>query len=496
MSEASVDLDLTAKNRRDSIILFLACAAQFMVVLDVSVVNVALPSMGKALHFSPTGLQWVVNAYVLAFAGFLLLGGRAADLFGRKRIFLIGVALFSLASLSGGLATTSSMLTVSRTIQGLGGALLSPATLTIVVTTFRGPKLAKALGAWGAAGAVGGSAGSLLGGILTAVLSWRWVLFINVPVGIAVMAGALIYLPEVRHPRDGAKLDIAGAVLVTSGLTTLVYAIVGTNTHPWGSSTTITLLIAAAVLLGLFALVEGRIASAPLMPFSFLKNRITASVNLVMLLNGAAFFSMWYFLTLYYQEVQGWSALRTGFAFAPQAVMILLGSQIAARLMHKHGSWPLMMTGLTASTIGFFIICHLTPTSSYFGYVLWPAMLISLGLGLFFSPSAGAATGHVGHEQAGLASGLLNTSRQMGGSLGLAVLATIAASATSSLLPPGVHQSFGHASSFAIKSAIAHGYNKAFLVAGFISLAAALAMQLIPRDVARAARPTVESVAS
>ena len=472
----------------DGIILALACVAQFMVILDVSVVNVALPSIGKDLHYSPTGLQWVVNAYVLAFAGFLLLGGRAADLFGRRRVFITGAALFSIASLVGGLATTSGMLTGARVAQGLGGALLSPATLTIIVTTFQGPRLAKALGMWGAVGGAGGAIGSLLGGILTAELSWRWVLFINIPIGVGVVVGAVLYLSEVRRSTPSTKLDVAGALLVTAGLSTLVYAIVNTDTHGWGSAFTLEWVAAAVVLLVAFAVVELKVASSPLVPFGFFKNRVTASANFVMFLVGAAFFSMWYFLTLYLQDVLHFSALTTGFAFAPQAIAIIIGAQVTTRLMVKIGVWPLIMAGTTIACIGFFWLGHLSYDSTYFGSVFFPAITIAFPLGLLFSPLAAAATSQVDHTQAGLASGVLNTARQMGGSLGLAVLATIAYNETRSFFSSGVHTD-AHSISVAKAQAFTAGYNQAFLIASAICLVAMVATFFIPRHLGK---PTKE----
>jgi EmrB/QacA subfamily drug resistance transporter len=472
----------------DKIVLWLACVAQFMVILDVSIVNVALPSIGHSLHYSASGLQWVVNAYILAFAGFLLLGGRAADIFGRRRIFILGTVLFSLASLVGGLATTSGMLTSARVAQGLGAAFLSPATLTIIVTSFSGPRLPKALGAWGAVGGAGGAVGALAGGILTAELSWRWVLFINVPIGILVVVVALSSLTELSHRTPESKLDVAGALLVTAGLSALVYAIVGTSTHPWGSSTTIGWLAASVALLLGFAVVETIFASSPIVPFSFLKNRITTVTSVIMFLIGATFFGMWYFLTLYYQEVLGWSALRTGLAFVPQTIAIIIGAQVASRLLAKLGAWPLIIAGTAAATLGFYGLAHLKPTSSYFGFIVWPAILTTLGLGVLSSPLAAAATSHVGHQQAGLASGLLNSSRQIGGSLGLAVLATVAVNASKSLLP-GFDPNFEGLPTLAEKAALAHGYNVAFLWGAVISLLSLATTFLLPRDVARAPRP-------
>jgi EmrB/QacA subfamily drug resistance transporter len=473
-------------SRHDKIILSLVCVAQFMVVLDVSIVNVALPSIGRSLHYSATGLQWVVNAYVLAFAGFLLLGGRAADIFGRRRIFIFGAVLFCVASLAGGLATTSGVLTASRVAQGLGGAFLSPATLTIIVTSFSGPRLPKALGAWGAVSGAGGAAGALLGGILTAELSWRWVLFVNIPIGIFVVIVAFTSLTEISRRSDGSKLDVAGAVLATAGLTAVIYAIVGTDVHPWASGTTLLWLGSGVVLLALFALVETQIASSPLIPFSFFKSRATATTNVVMFLVGASSFAMWYFLTLYYQEVLGWGPLKTGFAFAPQAVAIIAGAQISTRLMPKVGAWSVIIFGTSAATVGFFFLGHLSPTSSYFGYIIWPACLLTFALGTVFSPLAAAATSHVNHQQAGLASGLLNSSRQVGGSLGLAVLATIAVGATKWALP-GFNPNFEGAPTSAELQALTHGYNQAFMWGAAISLVSVVAALLIPRDVAKAA---------
>jgi len=484
-----------AKGHRDSIILAVACVAQFMVILDVSVVNVALPSIGRSLHYSATGLQWVVNAYVLAFAGFLLLGGRAADFFGQRRIFLLGAILFSAASLVGGFAETSAVLTGARVAQGLGAALLAPATLTILVTTFSGPRLPKALGAWGAVGGSGGAIGSALGGILTAEFSWRWVLFINVPIGIAVIVVALIFLPEVSHRTAASKLDVAGAVLVTAGLTCLVYAIVGTNTHPWGSTTTIAWLSVAAVLLAGFALVETTLASDPLVPFSYFRNRTTAGANTVMFLIGTAVFSLWYFLSLFFQEVLGMSALRTGFAFIPLTVAIIIGTQVTARSMPKIGPWPIILVGTAVATIGFFWLGHLHATSTYLGDVFIPASMVTFAIGLLFSPLAVSATSQVGPAQTGLASGVLNSSRQIGGSIGLAVLATVAVDATRSMLPASSHPNFGGATSLAAKEALSYGYSQAFLLASLSMLLAFAATFVIPRvtDVAalrRAPAPT------
>lgn len=447
---------------RTGLILAVACIAQFMVVLDVSVVNVALPTIGRDLHYSATGLQWVVNAYVLTFAGFLLLGGRAADLFGQRRIFLLGLAIFTGASLAGGLAQSNEWLTAARAVQGFGGAILSPATLTIIVTTFSGPKLGRSIGLWSAVAGAGGATGALLGGILVTELSWRWVLFINVPIGVALAVLALTSLPEFRRDGDARSLDVAGAVLVTAGLSLAVYGIVNTTSYAWGSTRTVATLAVGVALLVAFWVVELRRAS-PLMPVRFFRARAASGANLVMLLVGGAFFSMWYFLTLYMQDVLGYSALKTGVAFLPQSVAIIVGAQLAGRLMSKVGVWPIVTVGTTLATVGFFFLSRLPLPSNYWTDVALPGSCVALALGLLFSPLAAAATSTVAAPDAGLASGVLSTSRQVGGSLGLAILATVATSWSQHLLGhplPAVTTRAFH--SIVNLDAVTHGYDLAF----------------------------------
>ena len=351
----------------DNMILAIACLAQFMVVLDVSIVNVALPQIGRELHYSSTGLQWVVNAYVLTFAGFLLLGGRAADLFGRKKVFLVGLAVFSLASLAGGLAQSAGELTAARAIQGLGGAILSPTTLTIITTTFNdGQSRTRAIGIWSSVAGAGGATGALFGGILTGYLNWRWVLFVNVPIGAFAIAASALILTEARRPAAG-RLDVGGAITATGGLALLVYAIVSTDTHPWGSSRTIGLLVAAALLLAVFLFIQARVASAPLMPLSLFRSRALSAANLTMLLLGACFFSMWYFLTLYLQEVHGYGPLKAGLLFLPMGLAIVLGAQLSIRLIRWLGSVRVLMLGLALAAGGFLWISRITASSSYLG---------------------------------------------------------------------------------------------------------------------------------
>jgi EmrB/QacA subfamily drug resistance transporter len=468
----------TPNGRRvpDWVILSIACVAQFMVVLDVSIVNVALPSIGRDLRYSPTGLQWVVNAYVLTFAGFLLLGGRAADLFGRRRVYLFGLTVFTLASLAGGLAQNSAWLTTARAVQGIGGAFLSPATLTIIVTTFSGVRLAKALGAWSAVAGAGGAAGSLLGGVLTAEASWRWVLFVNIPIGVAAGAAALLYLTEAKRSSRGeraTKLDIGGAITVTAGLGALIFAIVGTDTHPWGSSYTLSILAVAAVLLAIFAFIELKVASTPLVPFRLFRSRSVSGSNFVMFLVGAAFFSMWYFMSLYLQNVLGYGALKAGLAFLPMAISIIIGAQVSSRLLFRLGVRPLLLVGTALACGGFAWLSQIQSTSTYWAHVFGPGCVISLALGLLFTPLASAATSGVHFTEAGLASGVLNTSRQMGGSLGLAVLATVAIDHTHSVLRAG-------RGSVSTAVALTAGYARAFEVASILGLVAFAASFIVP----------------
>jgi EmrB/QacA subfamily drug resistance transporter len=453
-------------------ILALVCLGQFMVVLDVSIVNVALPSISNDLHYSATGLQWVVNGYVLTFAGFLLLGGRLADLFGQRRTFLTGLAIFSLASLLGGLAQSSGQLTAARALQGVGGAVLSPATLTIITTTYTdGRERTRAIGIWSSVAGAGGAFGALAGGILTTYLSWRWVLFVNVPIGAIAGFGALALLPEQRRPDAARSLDIAGAFTGTAGLAVLVYGIVSTDTHPWGSARTLITLAIALALLTAFLVIQARFAKQPLMPLSLFRSRSLSGANIVMLLTGITFFAMWYFLSLYMQDVLGFGPLRTGVFFLPTTVAIIVASQFSSRLVGRYGPRPVLVVGMLCVAGGFLWMAQLDAASTYANGVLGGAVLTTFGVGLSFTPLATAATSGVPPHQAGLASGVLNTSRQVGGSIGLAALATIATARTHAALAAG---STPH-------NALTSGYDRAFLVSAAIALlAAALAAALIP----------------
>jgi EmrB/QacA subfamily drug resistance transporter len=465
-------------------LLAVVCVGQFMVVLDLSIVNVALPAMQRDLHFSTAQLQWVVNAYALTFGGFLLLGGRAADLFGRRKVFIIGLAMFSGASLICALAPNGGLLIAARALQGLGAAVLSPATLTILTTTFREPaERARALGIWSAMAAVGGASGALFGGILTDLLSWRWIFYINVPIGLVTIVAARAALVDTRAEGDRPHLDIAGAITVTGALVAFVYAVAGTDTHAWGSGATLIPIVVAVVLLVVFAVVETRKAGKALVPFRLFRSRGVTGANLSMMLVGGAIFAMWLFLSLYMQDVLRFSPLTTGVGFLPQTLAIAVGAQVAARLVPRFGPRPPLLVGVALSVIGLAWLSLISPTGNYVSDVLGGSVLATLGMGLSFTPLAFAATAGVAREEAGLASGMLNTSRQVGGSIALAALATIAAARSAAVLHArNAGDVFGFAGSRAeLDRALTDGFSRVFLVAAGIALAGWLAVFIIPR---------------
>jgi EmrB/QacA subfamily drug resistance transporter len=436
--------------------LALLCFAQFIVVLDASIVNVALPSIGKGLHFSEENLPWVVNAYVLTFGGFLLLGGRLADLLGRRRVFFAGLMVVAGASLAAGFAATEGQLIAARAAQGLGAAIISPAALSIVTNTFRdGAERNKALGAWGAVAGAGGAAGVLLGGILTDGLGWQWVLWVNVPVALIVAALTPRFIAETRSESATRHFDTAGAVTVTAGLSLLVYAIVDADNAGWGSARTIGLLIAAAALIGSFVLIERR-SSAPLVPFSIFRLRTLTGANIVGLLVGASLFSMFFFLSLYMQEVLGYSPIRTGLAYLPLAVTIIVAAGVGSQLVTRIGFKPTLAAGLAFIAIALLWFSRLPVHGRFAPDLLGPSMLAATGLGLSFVTTTIAAVSGVPEHESGLASGLINTSQQVGGALGLAVLSTIATSRTSAALA-----SSGHGPG-ALHNALTEGFQSAF----------------------------------
>ncbi len=465
--------------RAKNLALMLLAMTQFVVVIDASIVNIALPSIGHALHFSQADLSWVVNAYTLTFGGFLLLGGRLADLVGRRRMFMVGLVIFSIASLLGGLAQSEAWLIAARAVQGMGAAIVSPAALSIIATTFAdGQERNRALGVWGAVAGAGGAAGVLLGGILTSGLSWRWVLFVNVPIGILCAFLAPRILLESRAETETRSFDIPGAVTVTAGLALLVYALVDAVNVGWGSTATIAKIAAAVVLLIVFVAVEMR-QRAPLMPLTIFRLRTLRGANAVGLLIGMSLFSMFFFVSLYMQQVLGYSALRAGVSYLPLAIGIILSAGAASFGVTRFGFKPVLLTGLLFIAAGLFWFSKVPASGGTFAAnVLGPSLLAAIGLGLSFVPVTIAAVSGTRPHEAGLASGLVNTSQQIGGALGLAILATVANSRTKSLLHAG-----GHNAAYALTK----GFERAFLVgAGFAIVGAILTIVLISSRDSRA----------
>jgi EmrB/QacA subfamily drug resistance transporter len=432
------------------VVLVLICLAQFMVVLDATIVNVALPSIQKDLHLTEGNLQWIVNAYTLVFGGFLLLGGRLGDLLGRKRLFLIGLVVFTGASLLDGLATSEGMLIGARALQGLGAALISPAALSIISTTFaEGKERARALGVW-AAIAIGGSAvGLILGGVLTQYFSWPWIFFVNVPVGVAAFFLSLRLVPESRDALARQSYDVAGAVTVTGGLMALVYAIVDAQSAGWGSAKTLGFFALAAVLLASFVVIELR-AKSPLVRLSIFRIRSLLTANVAMFLAMSGMFAMFFFNTLYIQRVLGFGPLKAGLAFLPFTAGIMISAGIASQFAPRLGVRPVAVVGMLLTAGGLVLLTQLPVHGSYAANVLPSIVLSSLGMGAVFMPLTLIATTGLENADQGLASGLFNTSQQVGGALGLAVLSTLAASKTSSAggspahgLVVGFHWAFG-----------------------------------------------------
>ena len=449
--------------------LALVCTAFFMTVLDVSIVNVALPSIGRSLHFSETGLQWVVTAYAITYGGFLLLGGRAGDILGRKRMFLIGMVLFSIASLVCGLAGSTGVLIAARTVQGLGAAIVSPATLSIITTTFEeGPERNKALGIWGAMGGSGAAAGVLFGGILTKYLGWEWIFFINVPVGALVLALTPRIVRESRAPGVGRNFDVVGASSVTAGIALLVYAISKAPVDGWSDVTTIVLLIAAAALIVFFVVWEMRVEN----PLSIFRVRTLAGANIVGFLLGASIFADFFLLTLYVQNVLHFSPLKTGVTFLATAGTVVLVAGLAQWLTTRIGARPVMAVGLALNTGALIWYAQIPVDGSYVHDLLGGYVMFGFGLAFAFIPVSIAALAGVSNEQAGLASGLLNTAQQVGGALGVAVASSVAISRATHLLHTGSSQA----------AALTSGYALAFWVMAGISAAGVVAALVLVRD--------------
>jgi EmrB/QacA subfamily drug resistance transporter len=427
--------ELSRHSENKWIVLALLALAQFMVVLDVAIVNVALPSIAKELHFAASNLQWVVTAYTLTFGGFLLLGGRAADLFGRRRIFITAVAFFALMSLLCGLAQSETQIIIARAFQGLAAAFMSPAALSIVLSEFReGKERNKAMGIWAAVSAGGAAAGVLLGGILTQYLNWRWNFFVNVPVGIVVVFGALRLLP--RHIGEENKkldLDLAGATLATVGLMSLVYGLSKAPNNGWGSLTVQGFIAAGLALLVVFILNEAKLARNPLMPLEIFKIRNVLGANVAFLVIACTLFSMFFFITLYVQQVLGYSPVKTGLGFLPVTIIVGVTSGIISNLVGKLGYKPFMVAGPLFIAIGLFTLSKILKVDGDYWHNVFPGLAIfAFGMGNTFVSGTLAATSGVPRHFSGLASGVLNTSQQVGGAIGLAVLSAVAFSTVKS----------------------------------------------------------------
>ena len=442
----------------------LVLLAQLLVVIDVSIVTLALPAIQRAFHFSPVGLQWVLSGYALAFGGFLLLGGRLADLLGRRWILVIGASVFTTASLACALAGSAGMLVAARVVEGLGAAMMAPAALSLILAMFpEGPERNKALGAFGAVSGAGGAIGVLAGGMLTTWLSWPSIFFVNLPVGALIVVGARPLLPESRAHLGHRRFDVAGAVTVTGGLSVLVYAVVTASSHGWASTATIGLLAGAAALLAAFVVIEAR-SAAPLVPLSFFRNRTVTAANLAGLLLGGLMFPMFVFLSLYMQQVLGYSAIRAGLAFLVIAVGIIVSSGLAQGLVTRVGAKVVLTAGLLGFAAAQALFLRVPAAGSYAAHLLPGFIIVAAALGLAFVGDLVASATGVRPADAGLASGLINASQQIGGAVGLAVTTAIAAARTTALLRAG------HPAA----AALTGGFHDAFAVTGALALAGAV----------------------
>lgn len=462
--------DHATAERRKWLALILLATAQFVVVLDASITNVALPSIGRDLEISQENLAWIVNGYTLVFGGFLLLGGRIADLVGRRRMFITGLVVFSVASLVGGFSETEGMLIAARAAQGLGAAIVSPAALSILTVTFaEGPERNKAMGVWGAVAGSGGAAGVLLGGMLTEWLSWEWVLWVNVPIGAIAVLLTPSLIEESAQETESRHFDIAGAISVTAGLSLLVYALVDANDAGWGSGQTLGLLALAAALLAAFVAVELR-SRSPLVPFRIFENRTLTGANVTGLMVGASLFSMFFYISLYMQQTLGYDALKAGLAYLPLALTIIVTAGVASALVTKIGFKPVLLGGLVLVVIALLWFSRVSVGGSYVGDLLFPMILAGAGLGASFVPVTIAATHGTDQHDAGLASGLINTAQQVGGALGLAILTAVATGVTGDLIPGAPGSIEG----------LTDGFRSAFLVgAGFAAIGVVSAATII-----------------
>ena len=468
-------------------VLAVVAVAQFMVILDASVVNVALPTIKGDLGFSEQNLSWILNAYTLLFGGFLLLGGRLADSLGRRRLFIAGIALFSGASLLCGVSSSQGMLLVARGLQGLGGALVSPAALSIILTTFaEGPERNRALAVWGAIAGAGGAVGLLLGGAIVQALSWRWVFFINVPIGAAVLALAPRIVPESRsESATRGSYDAEGAVAVTLGTIALVFTLIKADSWGWTSGKTLGGFAVAIALIAGFLVIERR-HKDPLVPLRIFTNRSLAASDTTLLVVAAALFGMFFFCTLYLQQVLGYSALKTGVAYLPLSLTIIGASALASRFVDRFTPKPVLATGLLIATGGFVLLTRVSGHGDYASHVLPAMIVLGTGLGMAFVPVTIAATNGVAPGDSGLASGLLNTTQQVGGSLGLAILSSVSTSRVTSALHGGA----------LLPAALTHGFKGAFVVgAALCAAGAVVAITLLPGRPREARDAHIETLA-
>jgi EmrB/QacA subfamily drug resistance transporter len=454
------------------VVLAILAAAQFMVVLDLTIVNVALPSIGRSLGFSTNGLQWVLNAYTLAFGGLLMLGGRAADTLGRRKVFVVGLALFAGASLAGGLAHSQSTLISARAIQGIGAALLSPAALAIVTRVFpAGRDRNTALGVWGALAGVGGTLGVVAGGLLVKGIGWQWVFFVNVPIGVLAIPLAMRLVPDSRAPARARAFDAPGALTGTAGLLLLVYAVIGSDHRGWGATATIAMLAGAGLLLLAFVAIEYR-SSAPLIPLGLFRSRAISAANLAIAFNGAAFVAMFFLTALSMQDVLGYSALTTGLAFVPMGLVAILSATTGPQFVTRFGVRPVFLVGAVTSVVGLWLLSSVHVGGHYVANVLPGMLVFGIGLPLCGVPNTILAVADADDTDAGVASGLINAGQQIGGAIGLAVMVAIATADTTHLARHGTGATV----------ALADGYSRGFIVAAaFAAINVVIALTLTPR---------------
>jgi EmrB/QacA subfamily drug resistance transporter len=451
----------TRRPDRRAIALAIVLGAQLMIILDMTVVNIALPSIARGLHFSEPSLSWVLNAYTLTFGGLLLLGGRAGDILGRRRVFIAGIVLFTAASLAGGLATSAAWLLAARAAQGVGGAIASPAVLALVTASFsEGRERTRALSIYTAVAMGGGSLGLVLGGVITEWVSWRWVLFINVPIGILVALTAPLFLPE--SERQPGRFDLAGALTSTAGMASLVYAFIEAASHGWSNHLTMAAFAAAVVMLTLFLVNESRVAQ-PITPLRLFADRGRAGSYVTRLLLVAGMFGMFYFLTQFVQEELGFSPLRAGISFLPMTGALFAVSRLSPRLMGRFGAKPLMVAGLIPAVVGMAWLSRISPGSDYLSGVLGPMLLLGAGMGVAFVPLTMASLAGVRPQESGAASSMVNVTQQVGGSLGLAILVTAYSTAIR-------HQT------------VVHAMSSAFTLAAVFDVIALLIVAAIIRD--------------